>query len=442
MEIKKEIFEQLRSKVKPIVYKRYISNIKKIEITPQNEIFLFVPNIYLLKWIQRFLMAQIETTIKDITKKEYQIKLELLSQKKPEKVKEKKISQKVSNIDETPLNPHFTFENFIVGSSNQFAFTTAKSVAKSPGLQYNPLFIYGGVGLGKTHLLQAIGNYRANLGDRVIYTTLEQFMNKFIHHLKNNQMESFRKYFRECDILLIDDIQFLSQKEQTQEEFFHTFNKLHSENKQIVLTSDRPPKSIPKLVDRLRSRFEWGLMADIKPPELETKISIIRKKCELDGIFLKKDVIYYLATTMGDNIREIEGALIKIGAMSAMLNKEVTVEFAKNTIKEQLKEKKEKITIDTILYVVAKELNIKPSDIKSKKRSKVIVEARRIAIYLSRKLTSSTMPQIALFFGMKDHTTISHAMKKINSLINENENFRAKIKELEHKILTFKEQEK
>ena len=431
------IIERLKEQLDKESFERYIKGLKYDKSTKDSEIILFANNIFIKKWIERHLKDKIQNIAKELTNSDFNVKIELKRDKLAQKRDKKTVSP-----HQNPLNPHFTFENFIVGSSNQFAYTIAKSVAQNPGVQYNPLFIYGGVGLGKTHLLQAIGNFRASLGDRVIYTTIEQFMNRFISHLKANDMDSFREYFRECDLLLIDDVQFLSQKEQTQEEFFHTFNQLHNQNKQIVLSSDRPPKNIPKLVDRLRSRFEWGLMADIKPPELETKISIIKKKCQIDGIKLSKDVIYYLATTMGDNIREIEGALIKIGAMSAMLNQKITVEFVQDTIKEQLNQKKEKnITIDKILLTVAKELNVKPSDIKSKKRSKAIVQARRVSIYLSRKLTSNTMPQIALFFGMKDHTTISHSMKKINSLINESDEFKAKIEELENKILRAKDEE-
>jgi chromosomal replication initiator protein len=347
-----------------------------------------------------------------------------------------KQSSEKQHSKSTYLNPSLTFESFIVGDSNQFAYTTAKSVAEKPGQLYNPLFIYGGVGLGKTHLLQAIGNYHVALGHTVIYTTLEQFMNSFTSHLRSQTMDRFRDKFRECDLLLIDDIQFLSRKEQTQEEFFHTFNELHNANKQIVMTADRAPNKIAGLVDRLRTRFEWGLMADIQPPGLETKIAIIQKKCELDGIKLNHEIINFIATNMGDNIREIEGTIIKLNALSSMLNQEITLDFAQNAIKDQIKEKKENITIDDIVKIVSRELNIKPSDIKSKKRTKNVVDARRTAIYLARNLTPNSMPQIALYFGMKDHTAISHAMKKINEIIENDENFKVLLEELSNKINT------
>jgi len=332
------------------------------------------------------------------------------------------------------LNPSFTFESFIIGDSNQFAYTTAKSVAEKPGALYNPLFLYGGVGLGKTHLIQAIGNYQIAMGKKVIYTTFEQFMNKFTSHLRSQTMDRFRDHFRECDVLLIDDIQFLSRKEQTQEEFFHTFNELHQAKKQIVITSDRQPKKIAGLVDRLRSRFEWGLMADIQPPGLETKIAIIQKKCEIDGISLNQDIINFIASNMGDNIREIEGAIIKLNAYAGLMNQELTLDFAQNVIKDQLSEKQSNISIDDIVKVISKELNIKLSDIKSKKRTKDVVAARRISIYLTRNLTPNSMPQIAVYFGMKDHTAVSHAMKKINEIVDNDENFKVVLEEYANKI--------
>jgi chromosomal replication initiator protein len=261
-------------------------------------------------------------------------------------------------------------------------------------------------------------------------------MNSFTSHLRAKTMDRFREKFRECDLMLIDDIQFLSGKEQTQEEFFHTFNELYNTQKQIVLTSDRAPNKIADLVDRLKSRFEWGLMADIQPPELETKIEIIQKKCELDGIKLNSEIIHFIATNMGDHIREIEGTIIKLNALSSMLNQEITLDFAQNAIKDQIREKKENITIDDIVKIVSKELNVKPSDIKSKKRTKNIMDARRTTIYLARNLTPNSMPQIAMYFGMKDHTTISHAMKKINEIIKKDKNFQLLLEELSNKINT------
>jgi chromosomal replication initiator protein len=436
MNIGQKVLEALKKEIPLTEYERYIKKLHyDTRRSRSNIVYYSASNMLIAKWVK----TKYHDKIAHLFELENGIKPEVeiivgkaggTSVSAPKAVEQKQSSKS------TKLNPSFTFESFIVGDSNQFAYTTAKSAAEKPGEQYNPLFIYGGVGLGKTHLLQAIGNYHLDLGKTVIYTTLEQFMNSFTSHLRSQTMDRFRDKFRECDLLLIDDIQFLSRKEQTQEEFFHTFNELHQAKKQIVMTSDRQPNKIAGLVDRLKSRFEWGLMADIQPPGLETKIAIIHKKCELDGIRLEKDIINYIATHMGDNIREIEGTIIKLNALSSMLNQPITMEFTRNAIKDQLKEKKENITIDDIVKIISKELNIKPSDIKSKKRTKNVVNARRIVIYLARNLTPNSMPQIALYFGMKDHTAISHAMKKINEIIDNDDNFKLLLEELSNKIHT------
>jgi chromosomal replication initiator protein len=436
MNIGQKVLNELKKEIPQIEYDRYIKKlVYDTKSSKSNLAYFNAPNMIIAKWVKTKYADKIQHLfeLQDGIKPQIDIGVGKIS-------KEKKISNIQINDNSakksTFLNPSLTFESFIVGDSNQFAYTTAKSVAEKPGQLYNPLFLYGGVGLGKTHLLQAIGNYHIAMGNKVIYTTLEQFMNSFTSHLRSQTMDRFREKFRECDLLLIDDIQFLSGKEQTQEEFFHTFNELYNANKQIVITADRPPNKIAGLVDRLKSRFEWGLMADIQPPGLETKIAIIQKKCELDGINLNSEIIHFIATHMGDNIREIEGTIIKLNALSSMLNQEITLDFAQNAIKDQIKEKKESIAIDDIVKIVSKELNVKPSDIKSKKRTKSVVDARRTAIYLARNLTPNSMPQIAMYFGMKDHTAISHAMKKINEIIENDENFKLLLDELSNKINT------
>ena len=332
------------------------------------------------------------------------------------------------------LNPSHTFDNFMVGGSNQFAYAAAKSVSEKPGEIYNPLFIYGGVGLGKTHLMQAAGNVLQNRGKNVIYTTVEQFLNDFLRHVRNQTMERFKEKYRKCDVLLIDDIQFLSNKDRIQEEFFHTFEALKNDKKQIILTADKHPKQIGGLEKRLQSRFEWGLVADIQPPELETKIAIIKKKCEINKVKLSDEIINYIATVIESNVREIEGILSKLHAYSQLMHVDITLEFTKQILKDQIQENRANLTLDTITKLVAKDLNVKPSEIKSKSRSKNIVYARRIAIYLSRELTQNTMPQLAQYFGMKDHTAISHMLKKINSLIENDEDFKTKIEELTNRL--------
>ena len=434
MDIGQKVLNELKKEISENEYNRYIKNLQYDTQESRSDIAIFkAPNILTAKWVNTKYGKRIAHLfeLENGIKPKVEVIVGKIEREKPNKspsvIREAKSKS-------THLNPSFTFDSFIVGSSNQFAYTTARNCAEKPGVLYNPLFIYGGVGLGKTHLLQAIGNYRLTMGDTVIYTTLEQFMNKFISSVQSRTMDRFRDIFRKCDVLLIDDIQFLSRKEQTQEELFHTFNELHAQNKQIVMTSDREPKKIAGLVDRLRSRFEMGLMADIQPPELETKIAIIEKKCELDGIRLNREIINYIATHMGDNIREIEGTIIKLNAMSTMLNQEITLDFAKNAIKDQIKEKQENITIDDIVNIVAKELNVKPSDIKSKKRQRNVVNARRIVIYLARNLTPNSMPQIAVYFGMKDHTAVSHNMKKINEMVEKDENFKVLLEELSNKV--------
>jgi len=434
MNIGQKVLFELKKEISELEYTRYIQKLLyDSKNSRSNIVYYTTSNILLAKWIKSKYSHKIAHLFELHHANKPEIKITVNTLKNIASSKDNTKIEK-SQGKSTYLNPSLTFESFIVGDSNQFAYTTAKSVAEKPGKQYNPLFLYGGVGLGKTHLLQAIGNYHIDLGKTVIYTTLEQFMNTFTSHLRSQTMDRFRDKFRECDLLLIDDIQFLSKKEQTQEEFFHTFNALYNADKQIVMTADRAPNKIVGLVDRLRSRFEWGLMADIQYPELETKIAIIETKCELDGIHLNTEIIHFIATNMGDNIREIEGTIIKLNALSSMLNQEITLDFAQHAIKDQIKEKKEDIRIEDILTLVSKELNIKPSDICSKKRTRKIVHARRISIYLSRNLTTSTMPQIAVHFGMKDHTAISHAMKKIHQIIDEDENFKLLLEELHNKI--------
>ena len=426
-----EVIEELKKEMTNRSWERYIKPLIYDKKGSNEEILrFFAPNILMAKWVKTKFGLDILNIVQNITNLKPKIEIEVINSKNRAKNSQKNGAKSSSTI----LNPSFTFDSFIVGQSNQFAYTTAKSVAEKPGEIYNPLFIYGGVGLGKTHLVQAIGNYQIENGKKVIYTTFEQFMNRFTAHLKVQNMSRFREHFRECDVLIIDDIQFLTGKEQTQEEFFHTFNELHQAKKQIIITSDRPPNRILGLVDRLKSRFEWGLMADIQPPGLDTKISIIKKKCEIDGIRLNDEIINFLASNMGSNIREIEGAIIKLNAYSGLMNQELTLEFAHNVIKDQLVEKSNDITIDDVVEVIAREYNVKISDIKSQKRKKVLVTARRVAIYLSRELTTSSMPQIAIYFSKRDHTSISHAIKKVSKDMELDNNFKLFISDLSRKI--------
>jgi chromosomal replication initiator protein len=438
LEIKliESVFELLKSEISPNEYNRYIKQLSFNEKESKANSSVFnVPNQLILNWIKTRYAAKLSQLLELKTGAKHYVTFTIKNSLESDIKKISLKSQNIENIRNSILNPSYNFDTFIVGNSNRFAFSTAKTIANKPGFIYNPVFIYGPTGLGKTHLIHAIGNYAQNKNKAVIYVTSEQFMNDYIHHLKNDTMERFRERYRNCNILLIDDIQFFQGKVGTQEVFFHIFNELHTMKKQIVLTSDKPPKMIDGIEERLKTRFEWGIIADISIPELETKISIIKKKCELDKVNLTNDIINYIATNMGDNIREIESAIININAYASLMRQEITLDFAKKVIKDQIRESHENINIEDIIYVVSKNENIKPSEIKSKKRSQKIVEARRIVIYLTRTLTPNSMPSIASFFGMKDHTAISHNIRKTSELIQSSESFRLKIDELKNKIL-------
>jgi chromosomal replication initiator protein len=312
------------------------------------------------------------------------------------------------------LNPKYTFKNFVVGAGNQFAHAACMAVAEQPAKAYNPLFIYGETGLGKTHLLNAIGNYVAERTDlRIAYLTTEQFTNEVINSIRYDKMMDLRKRYRHIDMLMIDDIQFLAGKERTQEEFFHTFNALYEAHKQLVLSSDRFPKDMPDIEERLRSRFEWGLIADLQPPDVETRIAILRKKSEDEGVTLPEDVIQFLATTMKSNIRELEGSLVRLGAYASLTGQTITLDMAKSVLRDLIGTKKKIVSMDDIQETVGARFHVKIADLKSRRRSKTLVHPRQIAMYLCRELTDSSYPEIGRQFGGKDHTTIIHACKQV-----------------------------
>ncbi len=428
------LFYKIKESLKSENLVNYNKFIKNLEFDENNStsthLIIKAPNIFIANFVKRKYLSKID----ELYEKETGIKAHIDIITKEIKHNPVKLEEIIQHTTPSVLIPEYTFESFIVGPSNQFAYTAAKSVAENPGKNYNPLFIYGGVGLGKTHLLQAIGNY-LKTSFNVLYVTSEQFMNEFTENIRMKTPERFHEKYRNCDVLLIDDVQFFAGKERTQEEFFHTFNELYNQKKQICLTADRPPKRLYDLVDRLRSRFEAGLIVDIQPPELETKIEIIRKKCELNGIYLPDEIIEYIATKLDSNIREIEGMITKINAMSKILGiTEITLDFAKQALREHIKDKKEIITFEDIIKLIAKEFNIKPSEIISKSRNRNIVQARRCAIYLAREFTKESTPIIAKYFGLKDHSAVSHAIKNFNKKLKEDSEFRIKIEELKNKI--------
>ncbi len=324
------------------------------------------------------------------------------------------------------LNPDYVFENFVVGPCNRLAHAASLAIGQTPGVAYNPLFIYGDVGLGKTHLMQAIGHLaRSSVHAQVVYLPCEIFVNHFIHSIQTKTTHHFRNKFRNTDILMIDDIHFLAGKEGTQEEFFHTFNALYDQRKQIVLSSDRPPQEIASLEKRLVSRFEWGLVVDLQPPDFETRVAILKKKCETKNITLSDDVVFYLAENISGNIRMLEGALNRLVAVASLFEKELTVDVAKEYLREMLVSQNKLVTVQRIQEVVAEYFRISTYDIKSQRRIKNLVIPRQIAMYLCRTLTESSLTSIAEEFGGKDHTTVLHACKKIKTELNENENIRA-----------------
>ena len=323
------------------------------------------------------------------------------------------------------LNPRYTFDTFVVGSSNQFAHAAALAVADQPSKSYNPLFLYGGVGLGKTHLMHAIGHVvrKRNPGLRITYLTAEKFTNDVIHALRFERMVGFRDKYRSVDLLLLDDIQFLAGRERTKEEFFHTFNALYDSLKQIVISSDAPPKEIPTLEERLRSRFEWGLIADIQPPDLETKIAILMKKAEQDGTPLPSEVAEYIARGIRSNIRELEGALIRLQAYSSLVGEEVSLPLAEKVLKTILAQQEKRVSIETIQRRVAEHFNLRPTDLKARSNAKAIAFPRQVAMYIAKQLTGASLPELGRAFGGKHHTTVLHSVNKIERLRKQDKDF-------------------
>jgi len=412
-------------------YNRYIKNLKLDDKnSTSNHLVIETPNIYIATYLKRYYTQKIINIYQKLTEIIPEIEFITKEHKQIKNKFEESLKKEISKSSAT-LIPEFTFETFVVGPSNMFAFNTAKAVTKSPGTLYNPMFIYGGVGLGKTHLLHAIGNELLS-SLNTTYVTSEQFMNDFTYNIRNETMDNFHKKYRECDLLIIDDIQFFEGREKTQEEFFHTFNELIAHKKQICVTADRHPKNILGIDKRLSSRFEQGIITEIQPPELETKIAIIRKKCDLNNIKLPEDVIKFIATSLNNNIREIEGMITQTYAMANVLGEEINLDFTKEIFKDQIENKE--VDLDSILTLISKEFNLKPSDITTKSRKPAIVLAKRTGIYLSRELTKKSTTNIAKFFGLKDHSAVSHAIKAFNKKIKDDDDFKLKIEELINKL--------
>jgi chromosomal replication initiator protein len=339
--------------------------------------------------------------------------------------------------DRPQLTPKYTFERFVIGSSNRFAHAAAVAVAEAPAKSYNPLFIYGGAGLGKTHLLHAIGHYTGNLYPqaRIRYVSSEQFTNEFINAIRDDRTGAFQRRYRDNDVLLIDDIQFLEGKERTQEEFFHTFNALHNADKQIVISSDRPPKQIATLEDRLRSRFEWGLITDIQPPDLETRIAILRKKSGADGLSVPDDVLSFIASKVQSNIRELEGALIRVTAFASLNGSPIDLALAEIVLKDLFPDEgRREVSVPIIMAETATYFGLTIEDLTGSNRSRLLVTARQMAMYLTRELTDLSLPKIGQAFGGRDHTTVMHATQKIRGLMRERRSIYNQVQELTNRV--------
>lgn len=397
-----------------------------------NTIVIAVPNEFAKEWLESRYTNLIKNTLQMVINEEVEVVF-VISQQENAKSKSKKAARVQEISDETHLNAKYTFDSFVVGNSNRFAHAASLAVAEAPAKAYNPFFIYGGVGLGKTHLMHAIGQYvlANDPKARVMYVTSEKFTNELINAIRENKTVSFRNKYRNIDVLLVDDIQFLAGKESTQEEFFHTFNTLHEANKQLIISSDRPPREIPTLEDRLRSRFEWGLITDIQAPDLETRIAILRKKALVDNIEIPNDVMQYIASRIQSNIRELEGALIRVVAYCSLNGKKITAELTDEILKDILpppKLKRKEIT--TIQKTVADYFGLRTEELKAKNRARNVAFPRQIAMYLSRKLTDTSLPKVGQEFGGRDHTTVMHACDKISELIKQSSLWNEKVNQI------------
>jgi len=422
----------LKEEMGNISFTTWINPLEIKEMTDK-KIVLLVTTKFQKDVIQKKYLELIKNTFTYLTNKDYEISTYCTEENGDFET----ISTKPLLNSSTGLNPNYTFDSYVVGNNNRFAQAAALAVAEAPATSYNPLFLYGGVGLGKTHLMQAIGNQiLQDFSDKkVLYVTSEKFTNDFINCIKDNKNEEFRNKYRNMDVLLIDDIQFIAGKKQVQEEFFHTFNTLHDAGCQIIMTSDKPPKDIDNLEDRLKSRFEWGLMADISNADYETRLAILRKKVQIENIIIDDNILSNIAIKVDSNIRELEGTLNKILAKASLTHSPISLELAEQCINEVISRKEKIISADYIQEVVAKYFNISPKDIKSSKRSNDIAYPRQIAMFLCRDLANMPFTKIGESFGKRDHTTVMHACSKIDTEIKNKENTKLIVDSVKNIIL-------
>lgn len=436
----KKTLQLIKGEVASASFETFFKNTVPIE-TNSNELTLLAPTEFAEDILRTRYLNLIESCLSQLTSNKFEIKIISDSNEVEQNPLKTSNNNNIINnnsnnniIRNYPrLNPKYTFDTFVIGNSNRFAHAACVAVAESPARAYNPLFLYGGVGLGKTHLMHAIGHsiMKEQNDAKVVYVSSEKFTNELINSIKSDKNEEFRDKYRNVDILLIDDIQFIAGKEGTQEEFFHTFNALHEANKQIIISSDRPPKEIPTLEDRLRSRFEMGLITDIQAPDFETRIAILRKKAQMENIEVSNEVTNYIAKNIKSNIRELEGALTRVIAYSSLTNRTISFDLAVEALKDIITTtKNEEITVNRIKEKVASVFNIKMEDFNSKKRTRSIAYPRQIAMYLSRELTDLSLPKIGEEFGGRDHTTVIHAHDKIVKDIQVNEEIKSKIEKI------------
>ncbi len=425
--------------IQDISFKTWIKPIKIYSVSGNKITLLISEDPMGISYIEKKYLTPLTVTICEVMRREYEVTLISAKEKEAaensKKKKETISAAKSSSLQN--LNPNYTFETFVIGNNNNLAHAASLAVAETPGEVYNPLFIYGGVGLGKTHLMQAIAHFIINNNPnlKVLYVTSETFTNELIDSVKNQKNSEFREKYRNIDVLLIDDIQFIIGKESTQEEFFHTFNALYQDRKQIVISSDRPPKEMETLSERLRTRFEMGLPVDIQIPTYETKMAILNKKAELGGYNIPYEVKDYVATHIKSSIRELEGTLTKLSAFAKLSTNPITVEFAEEALKDLISpDSRRDITPELIIDIVAEHFNIRPEDILSQKRSADIVYPRQIAMYLCRQMTTNTVQSLGKAFGNRDHTTVIHGTEKINKMVISDENTKSTIDILIKKI--------
>ncbi len=406
-------------------YETWFSSIQ-IKQEGTDTLIIETPDEFFKNWIIDHYHEIIEEKLGQLNAKKINIKFSVAAHQKKDFLPIPCPSQPPREEEGRPfsiqLNPRFSFENFVIGPSNRFAYSACLAVAESPAKAYNPLFIYGPVGLGKTHLMQSITHQilKKFPTSKCCYISSERFTNELIDAIQHRATAAFRKKYRDIDVLLIDDIHFLAGKESTQEEFFHTFNTLHNNRKQIIISSDRPPKEIAKLEERLRSRFAWGLITDIQPPDFETRVAILKKKVEKEPVAVPEEVIHFIAEQITTNIRELEGALIRVLAYSLLEEKEISLEMSQVVLKDMVKQTIKKVSVEDIQEAVANFFNISCADLKAKRRNQNILVPRQLAMYLSRKLTNHSLPEIGSFFGGKDHTTVLHSLKKVEQNLTTN----------------------